>query len=164
MSKGNFEKLQRINWLTSEMDGLYHSMSLKIGLSDSASRILYALYTGGDCCLLSEIYKESGISKQFVFVIYLYSICFRRYFSGCKLYIYAQYCFTSRCRRSAFGKLCCIRTNNSMCSSVLHITAFISIFFCSCRKTAPRTDSYGLCRCYQYGFRRFACYVASAGI
>lgn len=66
MSKGNFEKLQRINWLTSEMDGLYHSMSLKIGLSDSASRILYALYTGGDCCLLSEIYKESGISKQTV--------------------------------------------------------------------------------------------------
>ena len=66
MNTSKFEKLQRINWLASEMDGLYHQASLKIGLSDSASRILYALYTGGGSCLLSEIYKESGISKQTV--------------------------------------------------------------------------------------------------
>lgn len=66
MNTSKFEKLQRINWLASEMDGLYHQASLKIGLSDSASRILYALYTGGGFCLLSEIYKESGISKQTV--------------------------------------------------------------------------------------------------
>ena len=66
MNTSKFEKLQRINWLASEMDGLYHQASFKIGLSDSASRILYALYTGGGSCLLSEIYKESGISKQTV--------------------------------------------------------------------------------------------------
>ncbi|MGN1175565.1 MAG: MarR family winged helix-turn-helix transcriptional regulator [Roseburia sp.] len=66
MNTSKFEKLQRINWLTSEMDGLYHQASLKIGLSDSASRILYALYAGGGSCLLSEIYKDSGISKQTV--------------------------------------------------------------------------------------------------
>ena len=66
MDKSKFAKLQRINWLTSEMDGLYHQASLKVGLSDSASRILYALYTRGGSCLLSEIYKDSGTSKQTV--------------------------------------------------------------------------------------------------
>lgn len=66
MSRSNFDKLQRINWLISETDSLYHQASLKIGLSDSASRILYALYTRGGSCLLSDIYKDSGISKQTV--------------------------------------------------------------------------------------------------
>ena len=61
-----FEKLQRINQLISETDGLYHQASLKIGLSDSASRILYALYTAGGSCPLSDIYKDAGISKQTV--------------------------------------------------------------------------------------------------
>ena len=61
-----FEKLQRINRLISETDGLYHQASLKIGLSDSASRILYALYTAGGSCPLSDIYKDAGISKQTV--------------------------------------------------------------------------------------------------
>lgn len=61
-----FEKLQRINALMSETDSLYHQASLKIGLSDSASRILYALYTGGGVCLLGDIYKDFGISKQTV--------------------------------------------------------------------------------------------------
>ena len=66
MSKNRFEKLRQINCLTSEMDGLYHQASVKIGLSDSASRILYELYTSGGSCLLSHIYKNFGISKQTV--------------------------------------------------------------------------------------------------
>ncbi|MCF0124115.1 MAG: MarR family transcriptional regulator [Ruminiclostridium sp.] len=66
MNTNKFEKLQRINWLISETDSLYHQASLKIGLNDSASRILYALYTSGGSCLLSEICKDSGISKQTV--------------------------------------------------------------------------------------------------
>ena len=61
-----FDKLQRINQLISETDGLYHQASLKTGLSDSASRILYALYTAGGSCPLSDIYKDAGISKQTV--------------------------------------------------------------------------------------------------
>lgn len=66
MSTSRFEKLQQINCLASEIDSLYHQASVKIGLSDSASRILYALYTSGGSCLLSDIYKDSGISKQTV--------------------------------------------------------------------------------------------------
>lgn len=66
MNTSKFEKLQRINCLASEIDSLYHQASVKIGLSDSASRILYALYTSGGSCLLSDIYKDSGISKQTV--------------------------------------------------------------------------------------------------
>lgn len=66
MKEKKFERLSQINQLASEIDSLYHQASLKIGLNDSASRILYALYTGGGSCLLSNIYKESGISKQTV--------------------------------------------------------------------------------------------------
>lgn len=60
------EKLHHINYLTSEIDGLYHQSSLKIGLSDSASRVLYTIYDQGNSCILGDIYKQSGISKQTV--------------------------------------------------------------------------------------------------
>ncbi len=66
MNENHFEKLQRINWLISETDGVYHQASLKIGLTDSASKILYALYTNDGSCLLSYIYKNFGISRQTV--------------------------------------------------------------------------------------------------
>ena len=58
------EFIHRINYLTSEMDAVYHRASLKLGISDSVSLILYTIYDAG--CLLSEIYKRSGISKQTV--------------------------------------------------------------------------------------------------
>lgn len=60
------DKIHRINYLTSEMDALYHQASFKIGLADSAMRVLYALHDNGQSCLLSQIYKQSGISKQTV--------------------------------------------------------------------------------------------------
>lgn len=60
------EKIHRINYLTSELDALYHQASLKIGMTDSAMRVLYALHDNGESCLLSIIYKQSGISKQTV--------------------------------------------------------------------------------------------------
>lgn len=60
------DKIHQINYLTSELDALYHQASLKIGLADSAMRVLYALHDNGEKCLLSEIYKQSGISKQTV--------------------------------------------------------------------------------------------------
>ena len=37
------EQLQYYNLLTSEIDEAYHNASLKLGLSDSAMMILYAL-------------------------------------------------------------------------------------------------------------------------
>ncbi len=59
-------KIHRINYLIAEMDALYHQASLKIGLSDSACIVLYTIYDQGEECLLSDIYKQSGISKQTV--------------------------------------------------------------------------------------------------
>lgn len=66
MGNSRLEKLQRINSLISETDNQYHQASLKIGLSDSASHILYSLYMGNGSCLLRQLYKDTGISKQTV--------------------------------------------------------------------------------------------------
>ena len=56
--------IRRINYLASEMQALYHQSSLKLGISDSISIVLYTIYDTGDSCPLSDIYKKSGISKQ----------------------------------------------------------------------------------------------------
>lgn len=61
-----FNKIHQINYLTSELDAIYHQASVKIGLADSVMQVLYALHDNGEKCLLSEIYKQSGISKQTV--------------------------------------------------------------------------------------------------
>ena len=66
MQETIFRQIHRLNYLTSELDGLYHQASLRIGLTDSAMRILYAIYDNGDGCLLHTIYQQSGISKQTV--------------------------------------------------------------------------------------------------
>ena len=49
-----------------EMESFYHQASLKLGISDSVSIVLYTLYDAGTDCLLSDIYKKTGISKQTV--------------------------------------------------------------------------------------------------
>lgn len=59
-------RIHRINYLNAELDALYHHASLKLGLTDSASIVLYAIYDNGEDCLLSDIYKQSGVSKQTV--------------------------------------------------------------------------------------------------
>jgi len=66
MNNKLFDKVHRINYLAAEMDALYHKASLKVGLADSTMRVLYMIYDNGESCLLSEIYKQSGISKQTV--------------------------------------------------------------------------------------------------
>lgn len=66
MSAAVFEKLHRINYLTAELDALYHQASFRLGLADSEMRVLYAIYDNGQSCLLSDIYKQSGISRQTV--------------------------------------------------------------------------------------------------
>ncbi len=60
------KEMKRFNYLLGEMDAAYHRMSLKLGLSDSASMILYAICEEGDSRLLSEICRLSGLSKQTV--------------------------------------------------------------------------------------------------
>lgn len=66
MNTSLFEKIHKINYLTAEMNALYHQASLKIGLADSVMCVLYAIHDNGESCLLSDIYKQSGISKQTV--------------------------------------------------------------------------------------------------
>ncbi|MDO4325337.1 MAG: helix-turn-helix domain-containing protein [bacterium] len=58
------EEMKRFNYLTSEIDAAYHDVALKLGLSDSAMQVLYAICNNGESCLLSDICKLSGTSKQ----------------------------------------------------------------------------------------------------
>lgn len=66
MQEKIIRQIHTLNYLTSELDGLYHQASVRIGLADSAMRILYAIYDNGDGCLLHTICRQSGISKQTV--------------------------------------------------------------------------------------------------
>ena len=66
MNQSRVGELHQINYLTSEMDALYHKSSLKLGITDSVSIVLYAIHDAGERCLLSDIYKQSGINKQTV--------------------------------------------------------------------------------------------------
>ena len=66
MARNVYEKIHEINYLCAEIDALYHQASRKLGLSDSVSRVLYTICDTGEDCLLSDIYKKSGTSKQTV--------------------------------------------------------------------------------------------------
>lgn len=61
-----FEKIHRIDYLITETNALYHEAALKLGVSDSVMRVLYTIYDNGKSCLLSDVYKRSGIRKQTV--------------------------------------------------------------------------------------------------
>lgn len=66
MTKNIMEHLHRINYLAAEINGLYHQAAVKLGLSDSVMHILYTLYENEGRCMLSDICRLSGISKQTV--------------------------------------------------------------------------------------------------
>ncbi len=66
MKKNHINEIYRINYLTTEIEALYHLSSLKLGITDSVSIVLYSIYDAGNECLLSDIYRNSGISKQTV--------------------------------------------------------------------------------------------------
>lgn len=58
------EEMKRFNYLATEIDAAYHEVAWKLGLTDSAMQILYTICNYGDECLLSDITRLSGISKQ----------------------------------------------------------------------------------------------------
>lgn len=58
------EEMRRFNYLSNEIDAVYHDAALKFGLSDSALLILYTICSNGNDCLLSDITHLSGVSKQ----------------------------------------------------------------------------------------------------
>ena len=64
MSINVSDAIEMFNNLISEINEAYHDVALKLELSDSAMQILYVICNGGGECLLSEIVKMSGISKQ----------------------------------------------------------------------------------------------------
>ena len=66
MDKYLDEMIAQINCLTEEVDSLYHQAAVRLGVSDSVLFVLYMLHTNGGQCMLSEIYKLSGISKQMI--------------------------------------------------------------------------------------------------
>lgn len=64
MKNKNHSEKRRYSYLTSEIEAAYHEAAWKFGLSDSAMRILYTICLCGEECLLSEVVRLSGISKQ----------------------------------------------------------------------------------------------------
>ncbi len=48
-------RIHRINYLNAELDALYHQASLKLGLTDSASIVLYTIYDNGEDFLPADI-------------------------------------------------------------------------------------------------------------
>jgi len=58
------ESKMRYSYLTSEIDAAYHEAARKLGLSDSAMRILYTVCLHGDSCPLGDVVALAGISKQ----------------------------------------------------------------------------------------------------
>lgn len=56
--------LSRINLIMAETDGAYHDAAVRLGLSDSALRILYAICAEGGSCQLCLLPRTTGLSKQ----------------------------------------------------------------------------------------------------
>lgn len=65
MIKLNSEIL-RFNNLISEISALYHEASVKLGISDSAMQILYTVCSSESDCIISDVCRMTGISKQTV--------------------------------------------------------------------------------------------------
>lgn len=59
-------EMKRLNYLTSEIDAAYHEAALKFGLTDSTMQVLYAAGSNGGNCLIRDICRLSGISRQTV--------------------------------------------------------------------------------------------------
>ena len=58
------EDMERLNYLTSEIDEVYHDAAVRLGVSDGAMKILYTLCVAGDRCPLCDVARLSGSSRQ----------------------------------------------------------------------------------------------------
>ncbi len=56
--------MERLNYLTSEINEVYHDAALRMGVSDSAMNILYTICVAGDGCALSDVARLSGCSRK----------------------------------------------------------------------------------------------------
>ena len=64
MKKNISRELRRYNYLFGETMAAYHEMYLKLGMSDSAITILYAVLENGGKRPLQEVRHYTGLSKQ----------------------------------------------------------------------------------------------------
>lgn len=60
------QDMKRFNHLISEIISVYHTASLKLELSDSVMQILYTICDFGESCLLADIIRLTGLTKQTV--------------------------------------------------------------------------------------------------
>lgn len=60
----NISKIKEFNRVWKKIDRAYHDIAQKLGLSDSAMLILYAICNSGGECMLTEITQFSNLSKQ----------------------------------------------------------------------------------------------------
>lgn len=58
------KEMKELNYLYREIDRIYHENSIKVGLSDSAFMILYAIAELGDGCLQKDIADIYLFSRQ----------------------------------------------------------------------------------------------------
>lgn len=56
--------MRKINHLMGEIDAVYHSAAVKLGMSDSAMSIIYTIYSEDSPCPISKIRRLSGLSRQ----------------------------------------------------------------------------------------------------
>lgn len=59
-------QMRRYNHLLGELQAVYHEASVKLGVSDSVSIILYTICDEGGQCPIHTICRQSGLSKQTV--------------------------------------------------------------------------------------------------
>lgn len=60
------KQVLRLDHLIGETNAIYHEMSLYLGLSDSISSILYTLYCEGGRVSVSDLCRQTGLSRQTV--------------------------------------------------------------------------------------------------
>lgn len=66
MKSNSSKEMKRFNHLHGEIEATYHESSLKFGISDSVTKILYTICSVGDSFLLNDICRNTGLSKQTV--------------------------------------------------------------------------------------------------
>lgn len=55
---------QGFNCMQSETNAIYHDAAVWAGISDSVQSVLYVMCENGGRCLQSDIYHQTGISRQ----------------------------------------------------------------------------------------------------
>ncbi len=60
------DNLKRYNFLLGELNSVYHEASRKLGMSDSVSKILYAVCFEGGSCSITALCRNTCLNKQTV--------------------------------------------------------------------------------------------------